>query len=935
VKRELKLSMVENNVSFDNANFKVTWTSSTECKIIPSGLPMSSLWGSKGCEIIFAVGSWEHTQYCFNDKELQFTVIPAFESLNVTCNANGVIKVFTFIPPISNIEFMQNNGPSVNIMSGSPDRNLYHYEIIDQSSKEDIIDKSIKKYLSPIPLSNEWYGALKETTTILINIDDGLYFSSDFKLQIEPPEYSYFSPEAVDLESLVSPVNGYSAKFKLVPLSPRMRNFSGIFREENGGEMPFTVVDGLVELSFASSYDSNSTLYVKKGILVLDHYDKSDKNRPSIRFNFKKHCNFKITDNLERISSKLLIDITAAGGWMGCGKIAINKTSIADKEFIELHENEFNEFIFEVGKRTSISVEELRKEIPLIDKYFFSTYGEVISLNLIHIPFDNIDVFGEQIIPLKINREETIFETVRQYGYYEGGTEKVWQFAYNKEYYPEINKFKFRYCGVVFPLKDTSNSGRIMFTIPQPQFKEVEKVPSWEVQYGERIIRKEVVSIREITFDTLENEIALLSAGDNSKFTSIPVIGTTNSNGQPNIKIEINLKLGDKYEQIVATTAEVAIFEYWIIEEKIAKHFNKLHNQKGKIGEFSIRVPSRDQLLVSLPILGQGKVGSVLNFLSDWLINSWDGSLSQLDLFPELKDFLYAIILEDGKGIFNHRFLMLIGKDFSSSRGDIRLEQAERIDRDLKKKTTFLGNVLNIEGKFSEVRLNLMRKWCKWFAEHIHILERTDVVETLHGFQKNRSKRKKKKPIVNKMKLSEKVKGKENQQPSENIAVTTAKTPNTAPQGEPDSGLSGRTNKRNEAIKSMYGTADASGISNSNQNQQPSEKTSSRADSLAELRNKTTSKLNAKQHRTKEVPAVTETSSKPAGPPEIIPAPKSDKDIQEKNDYEAKKKRLKGVCDNSRHLPKKAIKHAENEYNRYVRKYGPKFDDYLDGSKED
>jgi hypothetical protein len=101
--------------------------------------------------------------------------------------------------------------------------------------------------------------------------------------------------------------------------------------------------------------------------------------------------------------------------------------------------------------------------------------------------------------------------------------------------------------------------------------------------------------------------------------------------------------------------------------------------------------------------------------------------------------------------------------------------------------------------------------------------------------------------------------------------TTAAKAPKTTPQATTEVGLSDLEKKRRDALSRMSGTksvpastavgttpSPASGISNSNQKQQPSEKVSSRADRLAELRKKSAaSKLNAEQHKVEDVPAAT------------------------------------------------------------------------------
>ena len=100
--------------------------------------------------------------------------------------------------------------------------------------------------------------------------------------------------------------------------------------------------------------------------------------------------------------------------------------------------------------------------------------------------------------------------------------------------------------------------------------------------------------------------------------------------------------------------------------------------------------------------------------------------------------------------------------------------------------------------------------------------------------------------------------------------TTAAKAPPTTPQATTEVGLSDLEKKRRDALSRMSGTKSApvstavgttpipaSGISNSNQKQQPSEKASSRADRLAELRKKSAaSKLNAEQHKAEDVSAV-------------------------------------------------------------------------------
>ena len=53
---------------------------------------------------------------------------------------------------------------------------------------------------------------------------------------------------------------------------------------------------------------------------------------------------------------------------------------------------------------------------------------------------------------------------------------------------------------------------------------------------------------------------------------------------------------------MIETVAEIDTLKYSRIESHIGKRFNKLHNQKGKIGDLSITIPSRNQLLVTLPI---------------------------------------------------------------------------------------------------------------------------------------------------------------------------------------------------------------------------------------------------------------------------------------------------------------------------------------------
>jgi hypothetical protein len=97
--------------------------------------------------------------------------------------------------------------------------------------------------------------------------------------------------------------------------------------------------------------------------------------------------------------------------------------------------------------------------------------------------------------------------------------------------------------------------------------------------------------------------------------------------------------------------------------------------------------------------------------------------------------------------------------------------------------------------------------------------------------------------------------------------TTAAKAPTTTPQATTEVGLSDLVKKSRDALSRMSVTksghastavgttpSPASGISNSNQKQQPSEKVSSRADRLAELRKKSAaSKLNAEQHKVEEV----------------------------------------------------------------------------------
>jgi hypothetical protein len=112
-----------------------------------------------------------------------------------------------------------------------------------------------------------------------------------------------------------------------------------------------------------------------------------------------------------------------------------------------------------------------------------------------------------------------------------------------------------------------------------------------------------------------------------------------------------------------------------------------------------------------------------------------------------------------------------------------------------------------------------------------------------------------------------------NQKHNQRVQITrstAAKAPPTTPKATTEVGLSDLEKKRRDALNRMSGTkpapvstavenapTPASGISNSNQKQQPAEKASSRADRLAELRKKSAaSKLNAEQHKAEDVSTV-------------------------------------------------------------------------------
>ena len=383
VKSELNLSMVENNVSFDNANFKVTWISTTECRIIPTGLPTISLWEKEGFEALFTAKGWIKNEICINDEELHFNEIPPFEIINVTCSGNGEKKEFTINPLIRNIKFNVNYNPSITITHDFTADQTITIEVMDYLTKEKILVPTIyRDNKKPILLTKKWYNSLIDDTRIVINIKDNSYFSDNIELLVETPPYTYFRPKPTNIEAVVSAEKGYFVKFKLDPLSPRMRDFSGTFKEEDSKEIPFKVIDGTATISFDNIYESNSTLKAKEGSIDLEHYYSIYENKPTIEFEFDEYYNFQEINNLERISNESLVEITTTENWFGDVIISITKDSIPDQNFVKLHEKEFKEFRFEIKDWISISVNKLRERIPLIDYYFFSTRAKMILLDL-------------------------------------------------------------------------------------------------------------------------------------------------------------------------------------------------------------------------------------------------------------------------------------------------------------------------------------------------------------------------------------------------------------------------------------------------------------------------------------------------------------------------------------------------------------------------
>jgi hypothetical protein len=723
VERELQLSVIEHTISIDNVKFEPIWISTTECRITPIGLPTISLWEKEGFEVTFTAKGWTKEEVCVNYEELHFTEIPPFEIINVTFIANGEKKQFSINPPIRKIKFNANYNPSITIAHEFTTNQTITIEVMDCLTKKGIpmtYDRDDNK--KPILLTKKWYNSLIDDTLIVINIKDNSYFSDDIELLVEAPPYTYFRPKPTNITPVVSPEKGYFVKFKLDPLSPRMRDFSGTFKEEDGKEIPFKVIDGTATISFDNIYESNSTLKTKEGSIDLEHYYYNYENKPTIEFEFSEHCNFLEINNLDRTSNKSLVEITTTENWIGNAIISINKESIADQNFVKLHEKEFKEFEFKINNMANISVNKIREKIPLIDEYFISTRAKMITLDLIHIPFDNLEVFGQQIIQLQINREETIFKFVREYEYQECGAERIWEVEYLEDYFPESSNFLFKYCGKTFSPETILNNGNVSFKVPQPEYDEVKKNPFWELLYDGNNIRKEDVSIREISFTKQSNEIALLCIEKDDKFISIPTIGTTDNNGQPNVKVEINLILGDECEQMIETVAKIDTFNYSRIESHIGKRFNKLHNQKGKIGDLSITIPSRNQLLVTLPICLDEGGEYKLTVLSEWLLTSWNKTISHLDEFSEMKEYLYFLILRDGRNIFNED---LKNELFYS------IEFLDRLDKKLKKNTTFLGDVINVDGKFTTERLEHATNWCDWFEVNIHLLNNAKLFSSL------------------------------------------------------------------------------------------------------------------------------------------------------------------------------------------------------------
>jgi len=708
-----EVKLFQNVSSFDETKLTVFWESSTTCVLEAKSLPVSSMWKEEGCELTLSTGLRTNSKKGIKDGKLRMKNLTEFEPITATYSSNGGEKTFVFDPPFTELALSQEGIPTIRYKRGGggicrtvPNRLAVVINGVKHESR--LSGKNVGQYEFPI----EWYEQLELPEKISVELS-GNHYQSTHEFEIEPPQLTYFQPQALNVEPTCSPEDGYSVKFNIEPLSPLVGNFSAQFVQSDGVKREFDVLDGVAIINFNKNGPVPNELEkisIAGHLLLGDYYDPTGPPVP-LKFEFSSHCQIIHTD-LMRTTNAYLLQITAHNNWLGSGLISLNEVeqySTFNDAVLRDETAIIEPYSFDIvpGDKILIKPVDLRKKMPILDRIFTEEHSQEVSLKLVIQPFSKGGHFYESVFTLTLSREPEIYSLEQEHAYVEGGEVQIWQFNYLEDYFPEPEKFNLVYAGesfAQFVLSAPSNWSNLQFSIPMPPFSDVQS-QNWELMYSGTQLLSSKILIPDITFEPFSEELLFVQDTDTNEIKGPEALGKLNLNGHQSILLHPFVVSGSERIHLPELTVQKPSPN--LSSKDLLEYLNKLPSKppvEGRI-EFGLYVPSRGLDISQINVKVSNKASAMDPLVKDWL-EQWDKTLEAVEESVFLYEHLRASVWTDLRNVLpNNKFDL---NYFLGNRKGAKFAE-------LFLKTDYCSGILDVNGPYDTRRNELLEIWRDWF----------------------------------------------------------------------------------------------------------------------------------------------------------------------------------------------------------------------------
>ena len=752
VSDSFKYSGIENMTEFEFSQIRCVWLNSRKLKLTPTKFPTASLWGIDGCPTTLRVdGANFKEELLINNKETLIEV-PQFKAITLLCESNGSTRSFTIQPVITNVEFhidISSNTPVIRISYPTPSqRKSLTYELLSQG-----ITIRSKGVLEPrfnigtvdedISIPLDWYRGLNPGNgkgvplKLDISLNENRLYSDSFSFEIPPPPPTFFRPEVVSVNPLVSPSEGSFIDFKLEPLSPMMNTFNGKFLSSSNNEIiQFSIKNGNGRLHLPSSnLDSpphlsetpESILFKTRlnvsGNLELEHYDVEPLLRPVLECQFREVCCIQITKGLDYQSNEDVIRVDANGIFSGSIELKIKTAR---------NELEIANYIFKIRAGCiTYSVKELRQNIPRLEEFLSKNFPTQLSVLMTVKLFENDSVFDDIVVPFVISRADDFLTIIDSPSYLQGNrSEQHWRFNYTENRLLQ-EKFILDYAGALLK-SEKGGAGCLDFVIPSSlNYDTVSSNPEWRIRYEDKIIYDGSIKIEEIHFERKVEEIVLFYSEKAKRFSSfMNIIGEFESRGQENVDVKLSVsstfsEFKNFGKEMTVPLHEIKSLTFDHIESILNDYSNHFSSKNDISGTVKIEIPSRKQILAEIPVSAINNT-NICDVARNWLKNTWNLESKMIEELAEChRGFFTYVLCSYLTPLFHKTHIStireagLVRNQNPYNRRNLILQ----LQRQLKSVSSLPSKFYKLYGEYDSEICNKAQKWMYWYETNLKILD--------------------------------------------------------------------------------------------------------------------------------------------------------------------------------------------------------------------